>query len=99
VSTPALPNLHDAVLESVVVDWSAGTASVECGTVDAQFVLVARHVRELRVDKREPWGPSDFINSVYVDENTSSEVAVYIEMQTGDDIFIVARELEVLESG
>ena len=93
---PSIPNLHDAVLERVVVDWPAGTGSIECGTAaDTRTVLVVRHIRTARVDKREPWGPSQSVNSVYVDESSAGEVALYIEMQSGDDILIVGRALEV----
>jgi hypothetical protein len=67
-NTP-IPNLHDAALERVVTDWHAGTAAIECGMAsDRRTVLVVDQVREVRVDKREPWGPSESINSVYVDE-------------------------------
>jgi hypothetical protein len=92
----SIPNLHDAILERVAVDWPAGTASVECGIAsDTRTILVVDHVREVRVDRREPWGRSESINSVYVDEAKDSEVALYIEMQSGDDIFIVGAALEV----
>jgi hypothetical protein len=98
VPAPKLPNLHDAILERVLVDWTARTASVECGTgADTRLLLVAHEIREVRCDKREPWGPSDSINSVYVDDSTESEMALYIEMQSGDDILIVGRKLEVRE--
>jgi hypothetical protein len=96
MAAPPIPNLHDALLECVRVDWRAGTASIECGTpADARTVLVVHHVREVRVDKREPWGRSESINSVYVDESNDSEVALYIEVQSGDDILVVGRSLEV----
>lgn len=95
----SIPNLHDAILERVLVDWPAGTASVECGTAsEARTILVVDHVREVRVDKREPWGRSVSINTVYVDDSKDSEVALYIEMQSGDDILIVGATLEVLGS-
>jgi hypothetical protein len=94
-----IPNLHDAILERVAVDWRAGAAFVECGTaLDARTILVVDNVREVRVDRREPWGPSESINSVYVDDAKDSEVALYIEMQSGDDIFIVGAALEVRDS-
>ena len=92
-----LPNLHDAVLQRVVVDWPPGTAAVECATAaDERTVLVIRGLRQVRVDQREPWGASDSINTVYVDEPGGSEVALYIEVQSGDDILIVGEAVEVL---
>jgi hypothetical protein len=99
MASPSIPNLHDAILERVVVDWPAGTASIECSTApDGRTVLVVQHIRQVRIDKRQPWGPSQSINSVYVDESSTGEVALYIEVQSGDDILIVGRALEVQDA-
>jgi hypothetical protein len=99
MAAPPIPNLHDAILQRVVVDWPAATASIECGTAaDTRTVLVVQHVREVRVDKRQPWGPSQSINSVYVDESSAGEVALYIEVQSRDDILIVGRALEIQDA-
>ena len=56
MAAPSIPNLHDAILERVVVDWPAGTALIECRAADARTVLVVQHMREVRVDKRNPGG-------------------------------------------
>jgi hypothetical protein len=96
MATPALPNLHDAVLERLVLDWSTGMVSVDLHPVPGDpIVLTAFGVRELHVDRWEPWGPSAFVNSAELHEAGPGQIRLRLEMQSGDPILIVAEEFEL----
>lgn len=90
------PNLHDAVLGDVHVDWEAGTATVQFRPVPGEpLVLHAYGVLEVRLDKREPWGPSVFVNSVTSNEVSPGGEQLVIQMQSGDPLVITARRFEL----
>jgi hypothetical protein len=98
MATPTLPNLHDAVLERLQVDWSAATVTVELHPVPGEpIVLTAYGVRELRVDHWEPWGPSAFVNSTEIHEAAAGHLRLRLEMQSGDNILIVAEQFELTQ--
>jgi hypothetical protein len=57
MATPTLPNVHDAVLQRVSVDWPAATVDVELHPVPGDpLVITAYGVGELHVDRWEPRG-------------------------------------------
>lgn len=96
MATPTLPNLHDAVLERLHVDWSAATVTVELHPVPGEpIVLTAYGVRELRVDRWEPWGPSAFVNSAEVHDAAPGQVHLRLQMQSGDQVLIVAEQFDL----
>ena len=108
---PDVPNLHDATLDRVTVDLSRRTAWIRCTRVRqgalrdpsdppprGEVTLAVRAMREVRVDRRDPWGPSDSIKSAYANESSTSEVELYIDMQSGDRIFALGGGLDVQES-
>ena len=98
VAAPEIPNLHDAILERVTVDWPRRTARIECTRVpEGDLHIVLSGISEVRIDRRDPWGPSDSINSVYVNRSGPSGVALYIEMQSGDPILVLGDGLDVQE--
>jgi hypothetical protein len=98
MATPTLPNLHDAVLERLHVDWSAATVAVELHPVPGDpIVLTAYGVRELRLDRWEPWGPSAFVNSAEVYESAPGQTRLRLEMQTGDAVLIVAEQFDITQ--
>lgn len=98
-STPAefdsLP-LHDAVLHELRVDWpqTTCTAEVEAFIDPRQTALprrlIWRGVRDVQAPHRAPWGDSAHINSARFQ---SPDIFV-IEMQSGDEIRIVADAFE-----
>jgi hypothetical protein len=98
MATPKLPNLHDAVLERLHVDWSAATVTVELHPVPGEpIVLTAYGVREVRVERWEPWGPSAFVNSAEIHEAAPGHVRLRLEMQTGDPVLIVAEQFDLTQ--
>jgi len=96
---PTLPNLHDSVLEGIEVDWGAATATVRLGLVGdppPDVALVLSGLREVHVQRNEPWGPSEFVESAeYLDEAAHGELVLRLEMQSGDEITLRAESLEI----
>jgi hypothetical protein len=95
--TPMLPNLHDATLVAVVVDWPAGTAAVEVEVVGGRkHTLHASGLRRLTIPREQPWGPSVSINRADLTARSEAAGALFqIEMQSGDQIEIDADSFEI----
>jgi hypothetical protein len=82
----ALP-LHDATLESVVLEWEHSICRFRVCPVWPERLageLVFYDVSELTVPHDSPWGPSVSINETRIAEDGRFE----IEMQTGDTLRI-----------
>jgi hypothetical protein len=87
-SDETLRNLHDAVLERVVIDWDQAIARVELTRVPGgSTVLELRGLVEFKMTRRQEWGPSVFVNAADV-RASDGEVVLTIEMQSGDRITI-----------
>ena len=96
MATPTLPNVHDAVLQRVSVDWPAATVAVELHPVPGDpLVITAYGVRELHVNRWEPWGPSAFVNNAEVHEAAAGQVRLRLAMQSGDQVLVVAEEFDL----
>jgi hypothetical protein len=94
-----LPNLHDAILEGIEINWESATASLHLGLVgdpSPKVVLLFTGVREVHVPRDQPWGPSVSVNTVErIDDGETNGVAMRLEMQSGDAIRIRAASLEI----
>jgi hypothetical protein len=97
--SPAIPNLHDAVLERIEIDWESATATLRLvlvGDPSQGLSLVFGGLREAHVPHEQPWGPSVFVNALeYVVGRERGDLAVRIQMQSGDDITLRAASLEI----
>ena len=88
--------LHDAILHELRVDWSTATCSAELEAfIDPRQTaiprrLIWRGVRDVQAPHRAPWGDSVHINSA----RFQSPDVFIIEMQSGDEIRIVADAFE-----
>jgi hypothetical protein len=96
---PTLPNLHDAILESVEIDWQAATATLRLelvGDPPPTLALVLSGVREVHISREEPWGPSVQVNvAEYLDTNQQGDLTLRLELQSGDEIRLRAKSLEL----
>lgn len=100
MSLPALPNLHDGVLERITVDWSRQLVRILATSVPGGLLMiVGEGLRDIHIPRREPWGPSRFINGVTVEQGDDSAVAVRIEMQSGDQITLICESFRVTHPG
>jgi hypothetical protein len=97
---PALPNLHDTILERIEMDWEAAIATLHIGLFGdpppPTLALVFRGLREVQVPRYEPWGPSVFVNETeYVGGTDEHDLTLRLEMQSGDAIRLRAASLEI----
>jgi hypothetical protein len=79
-----LPSLHDAVLLSVEVQWGEGKTIVALRSSAGALRLVVTGTRQVQVARAFPWGPSECINSVTLEQIRGDCVLLTIEMQSGD---------------
>jgi hypothetical protein len=96
---PELPNLHDAVLEGIEIDWQSATTTIRFGLPGdppPSRNLVFGGVRVIHIPRDQPWGPSVFVNTIeYADGLAADDVSVRLEMQSGDEITVRAASLDI----
>ena len=92
MSTPSdIPNLHDAVLESIEVRWDAGEADISLTRVPGgPLLLKARGLRRFVLSHEQEWGPSIYVNHATVASDERGRAVMEIEMQSGDTISVIA---------
>ena len=97
---PALPNLHDAILESIEINWEGATAILRLGLVGdppPKLALAFSGLREAHIPRDEPWGPSVFVNATeYADGSDEGDLTLRLEMQSGDVIRLRAASLAIV---
>jgi hypothetical protein len=97
---PALPNLHDAILESIEIDWEGATAILRLGLVGdppPKLALVCSGLREAHIPHDEPWGPSVSVNAAeYAEGSDEGDLILRLEMQSGDEIKLRAASLAII---
>jgi hypothetical protein len=87
-----MEEMHDWTLLSISFDWEAARVTVLLRTHGAVVkTLVANDVVDVKIPKRQEWGPSVSVNTTSeVPSATAATTNLKIEMQTGDVIEIVA---------
>jgi hypothetical protein len=91
--------LHDAVLETIRVDWVKGIAELELQAVvprRERVVLRAEKLAELLCPRRQPWGTGDhvFYVSDVREQRAPAEHRLEVELGSGDVIVIAAGSIE-----
>ncbi len=100
MALPALPNLHDGVLERISVDWSRRLVRILATSVPGGLLMIiAGGLRDINIPRREPWGPSDFINGATAEQGDDSTVTITIEMQSGDQITLTCESFRITHPG
>lgn len=96
---PELPDLHDAVLEGIEIDWQSATSTLHFGLPGdppPSRTLTFGGLRAIHVPHDQPWGPSVFVNTLeYADGSAADNVSVRVEMQSGDEITVRATSLDI----
>src|SRR5688572_4227228 len=88
--------LHDAVVETIRVDWVAGAVEMDLTAVvprSERVVLRASGLVELTCPRRQPWGTGDhvlYVNDVREERDATGCTRLAIELGSGDVIAIVA---------
>lgn len=89
--------MHDWILVGMQFDWAEGEA--ELRLLDESSVhraIIFKRLREVSVDRREHWGPSNSINDAFWTGTDGEDgIALKIEMQSGGIIRISAASCEV----
>jgi hypothetical protein len=86
--------LHDAVLVSLDVKWSAGNVTLCFQSYDPpSFSIVAEDFDSLQCPRRCPWGTSIYVNEADLcQELAQGRKRLRIEMQSGDVIVVDAKD-------
>ena len=85
----SIKQLHDATLVSLEVDWKSGElrCNLDVGVGATTIVrLLGRGLTCLKCHREFPWGPSEDVNHVQVNNANKNSVVLTIEMQSGDVI-------------
>ena len=81
-----VPRLHDATLETFVFHWAEGVVRIRLSTgMNGTGVVILEAFGVLRVvcPRAFPWGPSDSVNEVELEQVKDGRL-LSIEMQSGD---------------
>jgi len=92
-----LPNLHDAPLISIHIEWAEKVArlDLEHSWPPIRGSLEFRGLRKFSASLEDEWGPSALVSAVKT-EQVDDGVHVVIEMQSGDVIDILANSYELV---
>ncbi|HEX3673325.1 MAG TPA: hypothetical protein VHU87_03560 [Rhizomicrobium sp.] len=89
-------SLHDWELHSVKLDWKSGETRFDISWVDEHHVLVAKGTQSLHLSREFSWGPTNWIMGANEPIKTAEgQFLLKIEMQSGDNIEIVAESFEI----
>jgi hypothetical protein len=97
VSTPAeWPNLHDAILVNLTLEWSTKTLTLTAQSDSGSFRIVATNLKGLSCPQEQPWGHSaeSFINEVRIRHLPLNTAELAIETQNGDVIVVTAGSID-----
>jgi hypothetical protein len=86
-------NFHDHSLLDLTVDWVRGSATVRLAWDDEVHTVVVEGLAEMQVPRFQPWGRSESVNSLWADQLQDGRWHLSIEMQSGDRILIVGRDV------
>jgi hypothetical protein len=92
-----VPKLHDATLESRTLHWGEGVVHVRLSTdMNGAGVVILEASGVLRAvcPRVFPWGPSDSVNEVKLEQVANGRL-LSLEMQSGDVLEVCCREVSV----
>ncbi len=100
ISEDLSPQLHDATIVTIVVDYATGVVTVglrlsERGTPSAE--LKACGFTAVLLPRAEPWGHSASVNKAIVSD-ADDGVHLHLYLQSGDELAVHARTIEFLRS-
>lgn len=93
----SVPKLHDATLESFTLHWGEGAVLVRLSTgVNGTGVVTLEASGVIRAvcPRVFPWGPSDSVNEVKLEQVANGRL-LSIAMQSGDVLEVSCREVSV----
>jgi len=88
--------MHDWTLMTISVDWERAVARLEFRWNDESRTVTAVGLSNLCLPRKLPWGPSVSVNrGIGPTKLESGEYSFVIEMQSGDEIELVAQQFEI----
>lgn len=92
-----LNDLHDWTLISISATWKVGIVEfIFIDQLSHHRKVCAYDFTELNVPRLQSWGRSVSVNSMEIAAAPHNQVKGRLEMQTGDVIEVVAREIALL---
>jgi hypothetical protein len=93
-----LKQLHDATLSRVEFDWVEGSldASFIVGADNHAMHLLVKGLSSFSCDRRFPWGRSESVNKVKIDEEKSG-TKITIAMQSGDLLIVQSASYQLVQ--
>ena len=88
------PDLHDAVLMEVRIDWAEHEAALHFRHVDGPLGATVHGFSRVVLPRDEPWGPSNSVYAVKTARSESGGVRLELEMQSGDVLVVEGISLE-----
>ena len=88
--------LHDSVIQGIGFEWSDGSLEATVRTATGQRTLSLKEVREVRLSRRNPWGPSAQIDRLVIGPS-SEGTPVTLQMQSGGSIEVICGSVDLSE--
>lgn len=86
---------HDATLKTATLDWESGKTTMVfalCSEPAREVTVTMRETTELKCEREFPWGKSASVNRLEV-RQLDAGYRLELEMQSGDKIVILGREI------
>lgn len=92
--------LHDAILRSVALDWETRTATLVLDSgeeLSRRIEIRIEGLELLHCPRREPWGHGGalLVNDMRQYQRVDGVALLTVEMQSGDEIRIEARHIDL----
>ncbi len=88
------PDLHDAVLTEVRVEWTDREAVLSFRHADGPRIATMYGCSSIVLPREEPWGPSDSVYAVKEARADSNGARLELQMQSGDVLVVEGLSLE-----
>ena len=90
--------LHDSTLTRIELFWLEGTVRVGLKMSDGNSYIIAKELARFDCPRAFPWGRSASVNFASLRAQTGGSTLT-IEIQSGDQIIIDAREFVIVFEG
>jgi hypothetical protein len=89
-------NFHDAEIAKIICDYDEGTVEMPIimnDMLEYAALLKFENIVHIEVNRKEPWGPGNYISTLNVDDAEEDYFRVSILLNSGDEVNIIASKL------
>lgn len=86
-------SFHDYILDEIKFNWKEKNISITLKGFDDDYELVVQEFTSAIIPRHDPWGPSDMVNEISIEQKT--QTLVQVEMQSGDVLKIEAQNVSI----